>query len=300
MFFQTMEHFFETCPLDTIPKEKLVFQKCISYGSNSHSRVLRGTYNNTPCIAKEYVIEEWDESSLSETLEDCSALTLRFKREECRHFMYPLGYCKTEKYIYLVYEDTNSQGLYSYIESDKFWEKVEDGETGMYTYQNGTILWNYLMKTSEKYEIIQQMILCVQELHSMDLIHLDIKTDNFVIQEKTKHVHLIDYDTIHPFNGERIKLKQRLGTLGYRSLEHESLSAGKEDDIYSLGVSMVEVWTGEIWEEGESFKSCRNEVLKRIREIEKNDPKVGKLFRDCVSLRSKKRPTINQIYERIK
>ena len=59
---------------------------------------------------------------------------------------------------------------------------------------------------------------------------------------------------------------------------------------------------GNIWCGAESFKTCRNEVLKSLRMIEKNDIDngIGILLRKCVSLHCNNRITINNLLEGIK
>jgi serine/threonine protein kinase len=66
-------------------------------------------------------------------------------------------------------------------------------------------------------------------------------------------------------------------------------------DIYSIGVTMIEVWTGEIWYDGEDFDSCRNEVLISLEKIIKKENELGKLLKRVIHLEEEKRPTATEL-----
>ena len=65
--------------------------------------------------------------------------------------------------------------------------------------------------------------------------------------------------------------------------------------------ALVEVWNGEIWidEESDDYKTCRNEVLRGIRIIEKNHEQFGKLLRRCLSVKKTLRPSAIEIQKEI-
>ena len=51
-------------------------------------------------------------------------------------------------------------------------------------------------KENYNHNIIKNLIKCVYELHSLDLIHSDIKPNNFIL--KNNNVIMIDVDNIIP------------------------------------------------------------------------------------------------------
>ena len=86
------------------------------------------------------------------------------------------------------------------------------------------------------------------------------------------------------------------GTLGYRCPEEENNSLlGKTSDIYSLAVTIIEIWVGDIWYSGETFRSCRNEVLCSLRILEKEEKDLGIILRRCLNMNGKKRPNIQKL-----
>jgi len=85
--------------------------------------------------------------------------------------------------------------------------------------------------------VFKQMVTVVQYLHSQDLVHLDIKLENFLITAKDG-IKLIDFEACQKYikGGESVLAK---GTPGYRApevLKKDYLENPKALDIYSLGI----------------------------------------------------------------
>ena len=198
----------------------------------------------------------------------------------------------------IVMEYLNCKGdLYDYINQEGFWKKVS--EYKRYTFNTGSNYTEYIMSFQEKKKISLELIKAVQELHSKDcgIIHGDIKTCNIILDNE-KQLKLIYFGaSIFCEKGcSLLRTDWHHGTLGYSSPEDQnSCLLGKPSDIYSLGITLIEVWSGKIWGDSEDFRSCRNEALKSLRLIENNDPNIGKLLRKLINLDSKKRPKINKI-----
>ena len=77
--------------------------------------------------------------------------------------------------------------------------------------------------------------------------------------------------------------------MGYRAPEQDQLKMNYSSDIYSTGVTIVELWNGDIWNDEETFNECRKEVLSGLRKIEANNKMFGKLLRDSINMNHKKR-----------
>jgi len=194
------------------------------------------------------------------------------------------------------YFETNGD-LYDHINSKVYWEKTYDNKG--YCFKRGYSYKRYIMPQSEKIQITKSFLEAVEEIHSkrVGIVHGDIKTNNLLL-DKQDNIKLIDFGAsiFSEENDGLCKTDWNHGTLGYSSPEdtyHNLL--GKASDIYSLGVSLIEVWSGSIWEDGNDFQTCRNEVLRSLRLIEKNDKEIGTILRKMVGVNSKKRPKIEKV-----
>tara|TARA_Y100000817_G_scaffold61074_1_gene45784 strand:- start:1978 stop:2937 length:960 start_codon:yes stop_codon:yes gene_type:complete len=208
-------------------------------------------------------------------------------------------------YIMIVMDFLGNQGdLYDYIQKDKFWTKTDTIQNKYSFKKKGTSNYiNYTMDKSEKIKITKQMVDAVREIHSerVGIIHGDIKTNNIMYSNKdgNQTIYLIDFGAslYYDKNNKLLTTECTHGTLGYSSPEdYLHFLLGKPSDIYSLAVSIIEVWCGKIWIESEEFKGCRNEVLKALRMVERNDIEVGLILRKCIEMDSSRRPDILKIY----
>ena len=84
------------------------------------------------------------------------------------------------------------------------------------------------------------------------------------------------------------------------NLEQEDLKMCYKSDIYSMAVTIIELWNGDIWYEGNNFKECRKKVLRGIRNIEKNNRVLGNLLRKSLNLKYSKRPDSKEFLKSIK
>ena len=67
----------------------------------------------------------------------------------------------------------------------------------------------------------------------------------------------------------------------------------KKSDIYSLGVSIIEIWIGDTWYDATDFKGNRKDVLRVLNMLE-NDKHLKDLLRKTISLKPKKTPTTKE------
>tara|TARA_Y100001935_G_scaffold207787_1_gene177198 strand:- start:4600 stop:5520 length:921 start_codon:yes stop_codon:yes gene_type:complete len=156
----------------------------------------------------------------------------------------------------------------------------------------------FTMDRTKKISVIKNIILSLKEIHDIDIIHGDIKTNNIIIHEETSDAKIIDFGaSMYTERGRLyIETEWEHGTLGYRCPEEEFNSLlGKASDIYSLAVTIIEVWVGDIWYSGETFKTCRNEVLRSLRILEKEEKDLGNILRKCLYMDGKRRPNIQKL-----
>ena len=186
-------------------------------------------------------------------------------------------------------ENLNTDGdLHDYLHDAKFWEKY-DGE------------YYYSMLDKKKRDICMQMCKCVDDLHSKGIVHCDLKTNNMIYYEEDKmgKLKLIDYGASVIMNGNRVNDIIRCdcdqGTEGYMASELKDGITGYKTDIYSLAVCILEVWSGDIWLNGDAntFIECRKDVLRSLKEIK--DKNLNRVLQRCLINDMYKRPPISSI-----
>ena len=208
--------------------------------------------------------------------------------------------------LIILMELLNSSGdLYDYISKRQRWtpcyklnnmKNLIPKPKSEYVYYNKdeSIYWCYQLPEKQKMKITLSLAKAVTALHQKDIIHGDLKTNNVVLHymNKKQIIKLIDFGMSYLSDTrELIRIEHKCGTVGYRAPEQEQYQMNYKSDVYSLAVTVVEMWNGEIWAEGDSFDSCRREVLSGLRKIEKNNKRVGGLLRKSLNLDYKRRPT---------
>lgn len=302
----SMNEFKHSCPLTIFQKSQFVKGEEIS-GDGCNASVIRATIKGESCIAKLYDYNEtgWEneEEFLDDFLEICETLK-SLKESPC--IVPALGVVIFEIYgdniqLYLLTEDKQAIDLDSYIQKDEFWMSSRKYYSPPYYYYEGCdkLYWSYKKKDEDKLHLIRSMVQCVKELHDQDYVHLDLKLHNMVIGND--NVYLIDYDSITCLENQKTtSIECRCGTSGYCADEQWELHASKKTDIYSLGVCMVEVWCGYIWEDDyRDPERYRKQLLSSIRKVESREPILGKIFRKCVSPQEKDRYKIETLWRRI-
>ena len=216
-----------------------------------------------------------------------------------------------EKLILLT-ELLNCHGdLYDYISKQHRWTacyKIKNTKLLVpkpkteYIYYNKDeeTYWCYELSEKQKMKITLSLVKALVSLHEVGIIHGDIKTNNVVLHymEKKQIIKLIDFGMSYfSKTNELIDIEYKCGTMGYRAPEQEKYKMNYLSDVYSIAVTIIEMWNGEIWVDGESFKECRREVLSGLRKIEKYHKELGCVLRNSLNLDSRKRPTAQQVLD---
>ena len=106
------------------------------------------------------------------------------------------------------------------------------------------ILEGGLLTTAEAKQITRQLCSALWVLHSMGVVHRDVKPDNVII--RGKDAVLIDFDASRIYKNENQEDTQILGTTGFAAPEQYGLSQSDgRADIYALGVLLNIMLTGE-------------------------------------------------------
>lgn len=128
-------------------------------------------------------------------------------------------------------------------------------------YNNEKDLHYYVIKKNKNLGTISTIILlmsnCIKDCHDNNIVHLDIKLENFIVMNKNPlKLQLIDFGFSQ--NKEYGKLKETLGTINYIAPEIiKSKTYSKASDIYSLGISIIYLITKK-----NEIKLIKDELLK--------------------------------------
>lgn len=107
----------------------------------------------------------------------------------------------------------------------------------------GELLREGLFAPKETRDIALQLCRALWTLHSMDVVHRDVKPENVILRENTAV--LIDFDAARVYKPDCTQDTQILGTIGFAAPEQFGLSQSDvRADIYSLGVLINVMLTG--------------------------------------------------------
>jgi len=156
-----------------------------------------------------------------------------------------------------------------------------------------------------------EMAKCIKECHDNNIIHLDIKCENYMVksdklfEDGKPNIVLIDFghSEIVPKDQpiEKLRKGYSYGTSYYTCPEgyFERINSSKSD-IWSLGVCLSLLLTGDYPYVGKKEEYYRNSVNDNI-SLTKSDlnPDIIVLLADSLNSIPFKRPTINQFISRI-
>jgi casein kinase 1 len=88
--------------------------------------------------------------------------------------------------------------------------------------------------------IAQKMISCLKTFHGKGYIHRDMKPQNFVIDQKSNDIYLIDYGLAKKKSSHCSYNKSLTGTVRYASINtHLGIEQSFRDDMYSVGYILL-------------------------------------------------------------
>jgi serine/threonine protein kinase len=157
--------------------------------------------------------------------------------------------------------------------------------------------------------LIKEMAECIKECHDNNVIHLDIKCENYMVktenlfeQDKlTGKIVLIDFGHAeHTQNIEKIKKRYNYGTIYYLCPEGyiDRISSSKSD-IWSLAICMSLIFTGDypfFGSDDEYYKNCINYKIYLEKEI---SSEVYNLMKKCLNPNPHLRPNIDEFLKEI-
>lgn len=204
--------------------------------------------------------------------------------------------------LYLLMEHTRGNDLQIYLQNEKHWTQLSKQEylqsKSLTKLCHQGNYWDYVPSTHHKLRIITYLVQAVRELHSYNVVHCDLKPNNMLyLGSKIK---LIDYDISVVVTSEDHEGASDMGTNGYMAPETKDGWIHKKGDIYSLGVTMLEIWFGDIWchdtKDDELLRSYVDNYLELLR---LDFPPLYTIIEQCVRLDRDERPSTEQTYQAI-
>ena len=189
----------------------------------------------------EAVHEEFDTLRVIKKSERGEVLLVRH-RDSGTRYIFRLFYGNSEVYQMLLgiscpklprimevgEKDGRTALLEEYVQGDTLGELLEGG----------------FLSVAEAKQISRQLCQALWVLHSMGVVHRDVKPDNVII--RGNEAVLIDFDASRVYKNEIQEDTQILGTTGFAAPEQYGLSQSDgRTDIYALGVLLNIMLTGE-------------------------------------------------------
>ncbi len=171
----------------------------------------------------------------NETLHRTAAIKILHQKEMADRF-------RNEAYIQSSVSHTNIACLYEYLVSGDtaciIMEYVDGEPLDVYLHRKGKL------NNDEAENVVKQIASALAYLHGKDILHRDIKPQNFKIQANGK-VTMLDFGISK--NKYTPKLTQQgfiVGTTEYMAPEQFQQQVQKKSDVWSLGVLTYELVTG--------------------------------------------------------
>lgn len=203
------------------------------YGSGATSRVFRVHKRDDP--SQKYVIKYIPfepKQNISVIINEVNVLK-KIKKTGCKPDI-------------LCYEKTIKNTNGAYIITKLFREET----VNLIEYLNKISKFVQIRGMKNKLQIIKNLLNAVNEIHNIKIVHGDIKPENFLIDDKTLEIQLIDFgfardmestDVAYPYAGLS-------GTIGFMAPELIMQTVDKSKlykcDIFSLGIVLYEIING--------------------------------------------------------
>lgn len=190
-----------------------------------------------------------------------AAVKILFQKELADRF-------ENEAYIQSSVNHPNIARLYEYVSSGEMhcivMEYVEGESLDTYIHKKGKL------SNEETEKIVAQIVSALSYLHSKDIVHRDIKPQNFKLQPDGT-VKMLDFGIAkHKYSPRLTQQGFVVGTTEYMAPEQFQEQVQKKSDIWSLGVMIYEMLTGYMPFEATNPVSLRMKITK----AHFTDPKI--------------------------
>ena len=192
--------------------------------------------------------------------------------------------CEKYDYGYIYYEYIPGCDLIEYVYSDDFKNITDDSILKMF----------------------QQMILCVEHCHINNVVHLDLKLDNFIcVNNNPENIKLIDFG-LSKRNTISNKLSNFCGTIPYTAPEIFKYVYFLESDIWSLACVFYSILFKKNIFPSDKFKYIITNlrVSKYFKKIKNNiktelDPLFSEILLKMLIINPRKRMSIIELKKKL-
>ena len=166
----------------------------------------------------------------------------------------------------------------------------------------GDELYNYLLhhgplSPDKVQKIFTQLVGAVAHVHNMSCVHRDLKLENILL-DKNENVKLCDFGFTREYEGKTSYLQTFCGTVCYSAPEmlKGEKYAGEKVDVWSLGIILYSLLTGELPFDEDSDIATKHKILTSEPKYPDALPADAKaLIMQLLSKRPLRRPTIAEI-----
>jgi serine/threonine protein kinase len=163
-------------------------------------------------------------------------------------------------------------------------------------------LYNYLLKNGslpvEKVQkIFTQLVGAVAYVHNCSCVHRDLKLENILL-DKNENVKLVDFGFTREYEGKASYLQTFCGTVCYSAPEmlKGEKYAGEKVDVWSLGVILYALLTGELPFDDDDDNVTRTKILSEEPKFPEHlNPDARSLLGVLLSKRPLRRPALSDI-----
>ncbi|WP_101757226.1 serine/threonine-protein kinase [Oceanicoccus sp. KOV_DT_Chl] len=121
-----------------------------------------------------------------------------------------------------------------------------------------------LLPVADVYRIIAQVAEALDYAHRQNIVHRDIKPGNLLYNRQEKIVKVADFGIARIIDDSRTKTGDILGSPVYMSPEQlKGIKVEGVSDIYSLGVTLYQLLTGEVPFTGDSIANLAYHILNK-------------------------------------
>ena len=288
---------------DWIPFEQL--EKNEYFTSGGSCDIYKGKYDNKNILLKTFDSKHYDyeEGVIEDIVDELNIYDIIGKNKHlCQCYGFSFSNLNKSYQTYIIIEDYGVNGDFKdFLKYEGLWLKYHaDKRLNRYEYyyKYRETEWIYNLDRDYKMHLTESMCNALKSLHDKNIVHCDLKPNNMILVED--EIVLIDFGVARNLYDKKIIVTDEdMGTLGYMCEELGFGMCSKKSDIFSLGVCILELWVGEIWQEGNNYEECRKEVLNSLRYLESKEKELSQIIRKCVLKDVKKRPYIRTIIKNL-